>query len=163
MPKGCQKMGTKCKTLPEAQRTQGITIKSMTWIIFLTMSNLHQVVLLASVAILATRWCRLHQLKIGPPTGTTFIPSKFGHQVAPLQLVPLQLLVPLLLDTRLHHMHCHIALDWHYQWLGDNLAPRTIWHLRQFGTGAIWHRDEKRTIWHLGQFGTAMKRGQFPI
>ena len=33
--------------------------------------------------------------------------------------------------------------------LGDNLAPRTIWHRGQFGTGTIWHQECKR-----GQFGT---------
>ena len=46
--------------------------------------------------------------------------------------------------------------------LGDNLAPRTIWHRHEKRT--IWHRHEKRTIWHRnekGQFGTAMKKGQF--
>ena len=48
----------------------------------------HQVALLASVAILATRWCHLHQLKIRPQSGTTCIRSKFGHQMAPHAMVP---------------------------------------------------------------------------
>ena len=44
--------------------------------------------ILASVAILATRWCHLHQLKIGPPSSAAPLAffSKFG-QVAPLALL----------------------------------------------------------------------------
>ena len=37
-----------------------------------------------SVLILATSWCHLHQLKIGPPSDTTCIGSKVGHQVTTL-------------------------------------------------------------------------------
>ena len=63
--------------------------------------------------------------------------------------------------------------------LGDNLAPRTIWHLGQFGTEdnlapgqfgtksvkednlaprTIWHRNEKGTIWHRHEKGTIWHR-----
>ena len=39
---------------------------------------------LALVAILATKWHRLHWLQILPPDGTICIGSKFDHQMAPL-------------------------------------------------------------------------------
>ena len=64
----------------------------------------HQVMLLAPISNLATRWRYLHQLLIGPPSGTTCIGTKFSHEVAPLALVPK-------LVTRLCHLHCCIALD----------------------------------------------------
>ena len=92
------------EALPEAQRSQGI--ESLTWVILLAELNLYPFQisdfdsmallalitnfatrLYASVAILATRWCHLHHLKIGPPSGTTWIRSKCGHKVAPLALV----------------------------------------------------------------------------
>ena len=42
----------------------------------------------------------MHQLQIGPPSGTTCIDSKFGHKVAPLALA-----LP----------HCLGLPYWHYQ------------------------------------------------
>ena len=63
-----------------------------------------------------------------------------------------------------------LATFGNFWWLGDNLAPRTIWHLGQFGTednlapGQFGTKSVKednlapRTIWHqeckIGQFGT---------
>ena len=48
--------------------------------------------------------------------------------------------------------------DYRTIWHQDNLAPRTIWHRGQFGTGQFGTADNlaPRTIWHHGQFGTAM-------
>ena len=68
------------KTLPEAQRTQKLTLG------------------LALVANLTTRWRHLHQLQIWPTDGATCISCKFGHQMAPLALVAN-------LATRWHHLH----------------------------------------------------------
>ena len=64
----------KHKTLPEAQRTQGID--SISWV------NLS--------ARIVQDWFQLHYLnwlQIWWPDGTTLISSKFGHQIAPLALV----------------------------------------------------------------------------
>ena len=69
-----------------------------------------------SVLILATSWCHLHQLKIGQPSDTTCICSKFSHQVAPLALVPK-------LAIRWRHLQmlqiwppgCVTLPYWHYQ------------------------------------------------
>ena len=86
------------KTLPEAQRTQGID--SITWIILSANSKLISVVLLELVISLATRWQHLitywlihwwylHQIQTLSLGGiifinwtTTCIRSKFGHQIA---------------------------------------------------------------------------------
>ena len=86
------------KTLPEAQRTQGID--SITWIILSANSKLISVVLLELVISLATRWQHLitywlihwwylHQIQTWSLGGiifinwtTTCIRSKFGHQIA---------------------------------------------------------------------------------
>ena len=65
------------KTLPEAQRTQGIASK-------LELSLQLMVAPLALVPNLATRWRHLHELKNWPQDGATGISSKFGHQMAPL-------------------------------------------------------------------------------
>ena len=48
--------------------------------------------------------------------------------------------------------------DYRTIWHQDNLAPRTIWHRGQFGTGQFGTADNlaPRTIWHHGQFGTVM-------
>ena len=56
---------------------------------------------MAPLQNLATRWCHLYQLHIWPPSGTTWIGLRFGHQVTPFTLCAK-------LATRLH---CHIALD----------------------------------------------------
>ena len=70
--------------------------------------------LLASVANLATSWCNLHQLKIGPPRETTCICSKFGHQVVPLALVP-KLAIRCYKFGHQVASHCLGSPYWHYQ------------------------------------------------
>ena len=70
---------------------------------------LHILEPLALIANLATRRRllprhHLHQLQISSPSGTTCIGSKFGHQLAPLALLPK-------LATRLCYLYCYIALD----------------------------------------------------
>ena len=76
-------------------------------------------------------------------------------------------------------MQCKKCKRWYLSRLGDNLAPRTIWHLGQFGTEdnlapgqfgtksvkednlaprTIWHRNEKGTIWHRHEKGTIWHR-----
>ena len=66
------------KTLPEAQRTQILT----PWL------GLN----------LATTWHLLHYLQFWPPDGATCISCKFGHQLAPFELVAN-------LATRWRHLH----------------------------------------------------------
>ena len=73
------------KTLPEAQRTQGID--SISWI------NLS-----ARIVQDWFQWHCLNWLQIWSPYGATWISSKFGHQIAPVALV--QNLV-----TRWCHLH----------------------------------------------------------
>ena len=78
------------KTLPEAQRTQGID--SLTWVISPAKYNAtcigskvgQHVMQLELVPSLATRWCYLHYLQNCPPDGAICISCKFGHQMAPL-------------------------------------------------------------------------------
>ena len=70
-------LGFNSKTLPEAQRTQGIASK-------LELSLQLMVAPLALVPNLATRWRHLHELKNWPQDGATGISFKFGHQMAPL-------------------------------------------------------------------------------
>ena len=67
-----------------------------------------QMELLALIAKLATRRHHLHQLKIGSPSGTTCIGSKFGHQLASFALLPKLTVSPALL-------HCLGLPYWHYQ------------------------------------------------
>ena len=82
------------KTLPEAQRTQGID--SLTWVISPAKYNAtcigskfgQHVMQLELVPSVATRWCYLHYLQNCPPDGAICISCKFGHQMAPLALVP---------------------------------------------------------------------------
>ena len=124
------------KTLPEAQRTQGIDF--LTWV--LSPANKknaicigskfgHQVAPLALFANLTTRWRHLHELQIWPPDGATCISYNFDRQMAPLALVAN-------LPTRWHHLHCFQSwpadcisciatlLYWHYQIL-------LSWYLHQ--------------------------------
>ena len=70
------------KTLPEAQRTQGI--ESLTWIIFLTISNLYPLRDNSSFRLncLGPLYHHLNWLQIWPPDGATCIAYKFSHQVA---------------------------------------------------------------------------------
>ena len=104
------------KTLPEAQRTQGI--ESITWV------NL-------STRIVWNwfQWNFLNWLQIWPPDGATcigcqfchrmhhlHIDSKFDHQMAPIALVPY-------LTTRWHHLH------WLQTWPPDG----TTWISYKFG------------------------------
>ena len=96
-------MQRKTKTLPEAQRTQGI--ESKTWVISPAKTNTnsvekkiqvkrlhgsnfgHQVGLIALVTSLATRRCLLHKMQIWSLGGDTCINYKFGHQMALLALI----------------------------------------------------------------------------
>ena len=83
------------KTLPEAQRTQGID--SLTWAISSAKKNAIcigskfgqlYVVPLVLVQNLANRWRHLHYLLIWPPHSATCIGIKFGQlYVVPLELV----------------------------------------------------------------------------
>ena len=50
------------------------------------------------------KWCHLVVKFATNASGTTWIGSKFGHQVAPFALFAK-------LATRLRNLHCHIALD----------------------------------------------------
>ena len=92
------------KTLPEAQRTQGIASK--TWVISPANGGStcnsskfgHQMAQLALVPNLATRWHHLHLLQIWPSDGATCISCKFSHQVAPFALVAN-------LTARWRHLH----------------------------------------------------------
>ena len=102
------------KTLPEAQRTQGIA--SLTWIISpaknqhwfqfwspggaicISCKIVHQMAPLALVPNLATRWSHMHWLQIWPPDGTTCISYKLNHQVESLASVAK-------LSTRWRHLH----------------------------------------------------------
>ena len=61
----------------------------------------YQMAPLASVPNLATRWLHLHLFQIWSPDGATYICSKFGHQMAPLESLALP--------------HCLGLPYWHYQ------------------------------------------------
>ena len=65
-----------------ARGTTDLEIDSVTWIKF---SN--NMAPLALIANLATRWRHLQYLQIWPPDGTTCMSCKFGHQMAPLEMV----------------------------------------------------------------------------
>ena len=67
------KLKFKFKTLPEAQRTQGIE--------FITWGNLS-----ARIVQNQFQWHYLNCLQTWSPGGATCISSKFGHQMAPLAL-----------------------------------------------------------------------------
>ena len=73
------------KTLPEAQRTQGI--ESITWVNIST-----------RIVWNWFQWNYLNWLQIWTPDGATSIDYKFGHPMAPIALVPN-------LTTRCHHLH----------------------------------------------------------
>ena len=107
------------KTLPEAQRTQGIASK-------LELSLQLMVAPLALVPNLATRWRHLHELKNWPQDGATCISCmswKIGHQMAPLALVPN-------LATRWRHLHWlqiwppdgTTCISWLHQILGNQIS-----------------------------------------
>ena len=81
-------MMTRCqKTLPEAQRTQGIDF--ITWVNLSARTvqdwfqwhylNCHQMAPHALVQNLVTRWHHLHQFQIWSPDGATCIDSKHLH------------------------------------------------------------------------------------
>ena len=93
------------KTLPEAQRTQGID--SLTWVISPAKYNATcigskfgqlYVVPLVLVQNLTTRWCHQNWFQIWPTCNAISIGSNFGHQVALLALVTN-------LVTRWRHLH----------------------------------------------------------
>ena len=71
------------KTLPEAQRTQGI--ESLTWITLLTKLNLYQFQITQVLDSIA--WVHCATTWIWPPDGATCIDYKFSHQVASLASV----------------------------------------------------------------------------
>ena len=133
------------KTLPEAQRTQGI--ESVTWIIFFSAKMIsnwfqsetwfklytqypgsvvplamfstigHQMVPLALVKFLVTRWRHLHWLQMWSPGGTTCISCKFDQLgEAPCiscksdDQVALPALVQLWLRSMLGHQAVSLAL-----------------------------------------------------
>jgi len=99
------------KTLPEAQRTQGI--ESITWVNLSTriVWNLFQWNFLNWLQIwppdcatcIGCQFCHRMQpleywFQIWPPDAANCISCKFAHQMAPLALVPY-------LTTRWHHLH----------------------------------------------------------
>ena len=93
------------KTLPGAQRTQGIY--SLTWVISPAKYNATcigskfgqlYVVPLVLFQNLTTRWCHQNWFQIWPTCNAISIGSNFGHQVAILVLVPN-------LATRWRHLH----------------------------------------------------------
>ena len=78
----------------------------------------------ASVAILATSWCHLHQLKIGPPCDTTCICSKFGPQVAPL---------PLVSNLAIRWRHLHLVLNSLHQPESHQFSFKKVFKLETLG------------------------------
>ena len=96
------------KPLPEAQRTQGI--ESLTWIIFLTISNVYPFYITQVLDSIA--WvCLVHWVCCA----TTWIGCKFGHLIALFALITN-------LSTRWRYMH---------QWVSDTQThrsdPRDTW------------------------------------
>ena len=96
------------KTLPEAQRTQGID--SLTWVISPAKYNAtcigskfgqFYVVPLVLVQNLTTRWCHQNWFQIWPTGGAICISSKFDHQMASLESLALP--------------HCLGLPYWHHQ------------------------------------------------
>ena len=65
-----------------ARGTTDPEIDSVTWI---ELGN--KIAPLTLVAYLATRWRHLHYLQIWPTDGAIYISCKFGHQMAPLEIV----------------------------------------------------------------------------
>ena len=121
------------KTLPEAQRTQGIDFISwvnlsprivqdwfqwhfLNWLqiwspdgaTWISSKFGYQIAPLAFVTNLVTRWRHLHLFKIWSPDGATWIISKFGHQIAPFAL--LQNLVNTCISSKFGHQMAPLAL-----------------------------------------------------
>ena len=86
---------------------------------------------IALVPYLTTRWHHLHWLQTWPPDSTTWISSKFDHQMAGYkfdhQMAPLALLTNLHTRLKSHALPDCLELPyWHYQLLVVGIFTRIV-------------------------------------